>query len=283
MHAALVIEGGALRGMHTDGILDVFLEKQIEFPYVVGVSAGVLGGYSYISKQPRRARDVNLQFMGDRRYFNMLNLLRRRSVFDFDFMFGELSRELVPLDFEAFRKSRQRFFATTTDAATGETAFFEKSECNVFERAAAASASLPIFSPPLEIDGRLYYDGGVSNAVPFEKAFEDGFSKVVLLLTRHKGYRKPPVGDLVRRVYGREFKKYPALLEKLLTVPERYNARMDEIDRLEREGKLLAIRPAAPIDMPRMEKNTRKLQALYDRGVADARKSLPALMEYLGA
>lgn len=281
MNTALVIEGGGLRGVHTNAILDTFLENDIDFPYIVAVSAGSLNATNYLARQYMRSYKMNVEYMNDKRYYNFFNIFRKKSAFDFEFMFNDLSKNEMPFDYYTFKNSDKLLYYTVTDAVSGETAFFEKNDVDDFSKPAIASSSIPVMSPPVEINGKLYYDGGVSNAVPYEKAFSDGYKKAVLILTRHKGYRKPPVSHIAENFYKRHFGKTPNLLEKLLTVPERYNRKMDEIERMEKSGEVFVIRPQNPVNVSRTEKNAKKIHALYKEGIRDAKYFLPYLKEYL--
>ena len=281
MKTALVIEGGAMRGIHTVAIMDTFMQNNITFPHITAVSAGTLNGMSYVSGQQGRSKNVILGFVNDKRYYRFSNLFRGKSIYGFDFMFGELSHKYLPFDFEAYKNSPTEFYITATSLSSGDTVFFEKGEIDDVSLPSSASASLPIFSPPVEINGEKYYDGGVSNAVPYGKAFADGYEKAVILLTRHKGYRKPPVSRFLRKLYHRKFAGNPGFLEKLLTVPERYNSKMDEIDKMEEDGKAFVIRPSEPITISRLETDRKKLEALYMLGKKDAENSLCGLKRFL--
>ncbi|MCI8497376.1 MAG: patatin family protein, partial [Clostridiales bacterium] len=269
------------RGVHTAGMMDILMQEGICFDCVIGVSAGTLNSFSFLTRQIGRSAKINIEYMSDPRYFSRRRMLSRKSAFGFDFMFGELSRELVPLDFEALDAAPERFFITTTDIDTAEPVYFEKGVCSDIFRAGAASASMPLVSPPVELDGHICLDGGIADAVPYRKAMEDGYEKVVVLLTRHKGYRKQPLSAGTQALYRRLFRRRPALLKKMLTVPQRYNEKMAEIDRLESEGRLFVMRPSYPITIPRMEQDQKKLQALYRQGLADGKDQLDALLQYL--
>lgn len=280
-NSALVVEGGALRGVHTAGMMDILIEAELSFDCVIGVSAGSLNSFSFLTRQAGRSARVNITYMNDPRYFSRRRFLSKKSVFDFDFMFGELSHELLPLDFDALEAAPERFLITATDINTAEPVYFEKGTCSDIYRAGAASASMPLVSPPVQLDGHTCLDGGIADAVPYRKAMEDGYEKVVVLLTRHKGYRKSPLSSGTQSLYRRIFRKYPALLQKMLTVPQRYNEKMTEIDRLEAEGRIFVMRPSYPITIPRMEQNQAKLQALYRQGLADGKDQLESLLHYL--
>ena len=281
--AAVVLEGGSLRCLFTSGVLDAFLEHDVEFSYVSGVSAGSMCAMSYISKQMGRTRDVNLNFVRDRRYLSLRNMLHRRELFDFDFVFGELSTTLIPFDWETFEESGQRFVVAATRCLTGEPEYFEKGVCTDLTAAVAASSSLPLVSKMVTVEGKKYLDGGLSMPIPYGKAMEEGYGKIVLVLSRHKGYRKPPAPEWKKRAYRRYFEPLPRLLQAINDIPDRYNRMQDEIDGLEEAGRIFVIRPAQPVTVSRFEKDKRKLEELYYIGRNRAEGMMPELRAYLQA
>ncbi|WP_319638586.1 patatin-like phospholipase family protein [Lacrimispora sp. 210928-DFI.3.58] len=278
---ALVLEGGSLRCLFTSGVLDVFMEQGLRFSYVNGVSAGSMCGMSYVSGQIGRTRDINLNYVHDKRYISLGNMFRKRALFDFDFIFGELSDDLVPFDKEAFEASGQRFLATATRCRTGKPEYFEKGVCSDMMAAVSASCSLPIVSHMITVEGKKYLDGGLSMPIPYKKAMEDGYEKVVLVLTRHHGYRKGPMKDVKRKIYEKYLGPLPELLEAVKEIPDRYNRMQEEIDELEAAGKLFVIRPPVPVTVSRFERDRGKLMALYEEGRQTAVDMLPKLTAYL--
>ena len=278
----LILEGGALRGVFTAGVLDVFMEKGLRLPQVVGVSAGALNGVNYVSGQAGRSRRINLGYVNDKRYMGAGNLLRDYSYFNFNFLFGPISRELDPLDEAAFYGSDQKFWAEATDCRTGKPLFFEKGALGRgFEQALIASASLPLMGKMVRVGRQVCLDGGVACGVPLPADLPFACGRAVLVLTRQKGYRKGPQAGVVRRLYRRRYAAHPALLAACLTQPERYNRQMGEIDRLEAAGEIFVIRPAEPVTVRRTEKDTAKLDALYRQGRRAAEAALPALEAFL--
>ena len=282
-NTVLLLEGGSLRCLFTAGVLDVFLDCGLRFPTVAGVSAGSLSGVNYISGQRGRTARVNLRFVNDKRYLGVGNLLKHRSVFNFDFLFGEVSQQLEPLDYEAFYRSEQELVAFSTDVRTGESVAHQKGTSEDIFMACRASCSMPLLSPIVRVDGHLSLDGAVAQSIPLHWALDQGYDRIALVLTRQEGYRKPPVSRPLAKAYERMYRKYPRLVELCKTIPERYNALQEEITRLEQEGRIFVIRPAQPVDVSRTERDVRKLRRLYRRGEAAARQSLPALQEYLNA
>ena len=279
----LILEGGALRGVYTSGVLDALMELGVRIPNVVGVSAGSLNALSYLSRQPGRSRDINLNYVNDPRYMGPSHLLKTFSFFNFDFVFGQLSHELVPFDYETFYHSDQSMWAVATDCRTGGPVFFEKNQPGIdFMDAVRASASLPLMGRMVKVGRDVCLDGGVADPVPLPAELPVPCGKTVLVLTRQAGFRKGGQHRVVRRLYRRRYGAHPELLEACLTGPERYNQRMDEIDRLEEAGEIFVIRPDGPVTVSRAERSVEKLDALYHRGRAAAEAALPAMKAFLG-
>ena len=274
--AALVLEGGAMRGVFTTGVLDAFSERDCFFEKIVSVSAGSLQALSYVSRQPGRNRRVNLTYCADSRYMGLRHWLFDDGYFNFKFIFGELSHKLDPFDYEAFSESAQEMSAVVTDLETGAARFISSHDydAETYMVACEASATIPLISKPILFDGRQYVDGGVALPVaplPSELPFPP--KKTVYVLTRNRGYRKKPVGASGRRFTEFCLRKHPKAAELMMTIPERYNARLSELERLEAEGKVFLIRPEKPVTVTRAEKNAQKLSDFYDEGrqIAGAR------------
>ena len=282
IEGALVLEGGSLRSMFTSGVLDVMMEQGIELSYVNGVSAGSMCGMNYLSKQVGRTLQVNTEYLHDKRYMSFRNMLKNRLIFNFDFLFGELSTELVPFDFETFENSPQKFEVVATRCRTGQPVFFEKGVCTDMYAAVQASCSMPVLSRMITVEGRKYLAGGISLPIAYTRAMELGYEKVVVVLTRQHGYRKKPVDRLTKRGYDRYFEPLPELRAALEEVPERYNRMQEEMDELEADGKLFIIRPEFPVMVSRVEQDAEKLKALYAEGRRIGEERLEALREYLG-
>ncbi len=279
--AALVLEGGALRGMYTSGVLDTFLKNNMEFECVAGVSAGALNAMSYISKQPGRSAKINLEYCDDPRYIGRKAFIKNKGIIGYDYLFGDISENKVPFDYKSFENTNQRFVIVTTNCEKAETEYLEKSNCNDLFKAAQASSSMPLASAMVEINNNHYLDGAVTTSIPVKWALEQGYEKVVVVLTRDKTYRKPMLSNKMKKLYKLAYHKYPKLIEKLNTMPERYNKLQDEIIDLEKEGKIFIIRPEKEVTVSRLEKDKEKLENLYKEGIAETEKNLDALKEYL--
>lgn len=278
---ALILEGGALRSFFTCGVLDYFMEKDIYFPCVCGVSAGSLCAISYLSRQIGRTAEVNLKFVNDKRYMSLHSLIKDKMIFNFDFLFGEISHNLVPLDYDTFYNSTEEFFAFVTDCESGKSVACEKGKCSDILKACRASSSMPVLSKIVELDGHKYLDGGTANPIPFEWAIENGYEKIVLVLTRDIDYRKKPLSGMIKKVYGKKYAQYPELLKTIYNIPDHYNSLAEQIVRLENEDRLFVIRPDEPVRVKRMEKDTKKLEELYEVGRRVAENRFDKMIEYL--
>lgn len=279
--AALVLEGGALRGMYTSGVLDTFLKNNMEFECVAGVSAGALNAMNYISKQPGRSAKINLEYCDDPRYIGRKAFIKNKGIIGYDYLFGDISENKVPFDYKAFENTNQRFVIVTTNCEKAETEYLERGNCNDLFKAAQASSSMPLASAIVEINNNHYLDGAVTTSIPIKWAIEQGYEKVVVVLTRDRTYRKPMLSNKMKKLYKLAYHKYPKLIEKLNTMPERYNKLQEEIIDLEKEGKIFIIRPEKEVTVSRLEKDKEKLENLYKEGIAEAEKNLDALKEYL--
>lgn len=272
MKLGLVLEGGGMRGVYTTGALDCFQDHHLTFDYVIGVSAGACHATSYLSGQRGRSFKINLEYSQDKRYVSLRNYLKTKSVFGMDFIFHEIPDHLLPFDYRAMDKNPTEFVVGVTDVLTGHPFYFSSPEIQMVNTVVAASSAIPIFSPMVEINGKQYLDGGTSDPIPVKKALEDGCDKVVIVLTRPRGYQKPP--ESFRSIYRRKFKNYPAMIEALDRRHEIYNNTLEFINGLEKEGRAVVLAQSTPISIGRFEKKPTKLQALYDLGIKDAKKRL---------
>lgn len=279
---AIVLEGGSLRCMFSAGAVDVFMEQGLQADGLFGVSAGALTGVNFVSNQPGRTAKVNLDYVNDKRYLGVRNLILHKSIFNFDFLFGEVCDTLVPLDRETFHSNPCQFTAVAANCLTGKAEYFEKSACSDIYAAIRASASMPLLAPMVSVEGIPCLDGGVSVSIPYQKAIDEGYDKILVITTREHGYRKSLISRPMARAYARYYRKYPNLVRSLLDAPRRYTRELDEIDRLEAQGRIFVIRPPKPVTVSRTEKDTAKLQALYDVGRETFTKQLDALKEYWG-
>jgi predicted patatin/cPLA2 family phospholipase len=274
IHAGLVLEGGGTRGIYTAGALEYFLESGIAFEYVVGVSAGASNAVSYLSGQRGRNLKVNTAFLDDWRYFSIKNLIKNRSLFGFDFIFGEIPNHYVPFDHLAFQTQPSEFEMVATDCLEGRPVYFDKKSLEPSFTALRASCAMPLVTPLVEVEGRPMLDGGISDPIAIHRAIEKGFGRQVVILTRNAGYRKKP--DRLMPLYRNAYKRFPALLKSLENRHQLYNQSLEEVERLEKSGGCVVIRPSEPLKVDRFEKDREKLTALYALGWRDAKALVDA-------
>lgn len=261
---ALVLEGGGLRGVFTCGVLDCFMDHGIRFPFTVGVSAGACKGLSYMSGQRGRAKASNIDLMDKHHYVGIRYLFTQRCIMDFKLLFEDFPERIIPYDYDAYFSNPDRFVMVTTNCLTGKAEYLEekKSSARVMD-IVRASSSLPFVSPITYVGGIPMLDGGIADSIPVEYALSQGFEKLVVVLTRNKGYRKKEGSMPLSKAF---YRKYPELQKAIAERNTVYNDTMDLIERLEEEGRITVIRPVRPVEVGRMEKDTVKLTALYKEG-----------------
>ncbi len=263
--SCLVLEGGGLRGAFTSGVLEFFLENSIEFPRVVGVSAGACNGASYMSRQIGRNWKVNVEAPSDKRFMGFSHLFRNGSYFNMEFIFNVIPNSLIPFDEKAFYQNKSDFDVVITSYSTGETVILTKNEiaCIGLNKVLRATSSIPIISKPVNINGQYFYDGGVSDSIPVKYALEK-HKKAVVILTQPRGYRK----DISKNypVYKLIFNKNPEFLSSLIKRNEDYNITLNFCDKMEKEGRLFIIAPSSEFSVKRNEPSFEKRARLYHHG-----------------
>lgn len=264
--SGLVLEGGGMRGVFTCGVLDSLMDRGIRFPYTVGVSAGACNGLSYMSGQRGRAKYSNIDLLDKHHYIGFKHLLLKGNIMDFDLLFDEFPNRIIPYDYEAYARTEERFEMVTTDCLTGRACYFEeKRDPKRIIDIVKASSSLPFVCPKTLVDGRKMLDGGISDSIPVERARELGYDRLVVVLTRNRGYRKRDRSSFVPPIY---YLRYPALRKAIRLRNLIYNKQITHVEELEERGEILVIRPERPIEVDRMERDTSKLLALYEEGYA---------------
>jgi predicted patatin/cPLA2 family phospholipase len=246
-NTGLVLEGGGMRGVYTCGVLEYFLEKELYFNYVIGVSAGACNAASYISRQKGRNQKVNIEFVRDPRYMSIKNLITKKSYFGLDFIFNEIPKKYAEFDFEVFKKSECEFVIVATDCATGKAVYFQKEDVDDRFYPLRASASLPLISEMVKFKGYELLDGGLADSIPIKKSISDGNNKNIIVLTRNKEYRKGPADN--KRIIKLKYRKYPKLVEAILNRYKHYNDTLDYIDQLESKGEAIVIRPSKSVPL----------------------------------
>lgn len=278
MKTGLVLEGGAMRGMYTAGVLDVFMENNVRFDGVMGVSAGAVFGVNYPSGQIGRVIRYNCRFNTDKEYMGIGCLLKTGDFFNKEYAFYRVPRELDKFDDEAFKNSGMPFYAVVTNIENGKPEYIHVKSVLEDMEILRASCSMPFASKPIEINGKMYLDGGVTDSIPFEKFAEMGYEKQVVILTRDGNYRKKPMSRALTSFF---YRKFPEFRRRLKERHIMYNDSLSKLEKRETDGKAFVIRPTEPIKISRTERSPEKLKQVYELGRADAQKSLAALAEFI--
>lgn len=267
----IVDVGGGLRGIYGAGVFDYCIENGIKFDYCIGVSAGSANIASYLGNQKGRNYKFYMDYTFRSQYMSLSNLLSTGSYINLDYVYGELSNMdgESPLDYEMFEKSNSVMKVVALNALTGETVYFDKSDMAQNDyHILKASSSIPVICKPYFVDGIPYYDGGLADPVPVEKAFSDGCDKVVVILTRPKDVvqeqkKDVPLAKLLRH-------KYAKAADKFLLSYKKYNDGVALAKEYAKQGKVLIIAPDDCCGMNTLTKNKKCLENMYHKGYTDA-------------
>lgn len=277
----LVLEGGGMRGVYTAGVIDFLLEQNFFVDGVVGVSAGAVQAVNYVSRQEKRGFRVIATYANDKRYMGLKSLLLTGDLFNRKFCYERIPNELDPFDYATFRESPVKCFATVTNVMTGEAENLSLRDLDGSDMdKLRASGSLPLVSNLVNIDGIPHLDGGIADSIPYKAFMRMGYRKCIVVLTRAKGYRKKPnrLMPLIRLKYRR----YPKFVEACANRYLVYNQTLDDLEAAEKRGDVFVIRPERSVEVARLEKNTEKLNALYEEGYAETAARFEALKEFIG-
>ena len=280
MKTGLILEGGAMRGLFTAGLMDVLMEAGVAFDGAIGVSAGACFGCNYKSGQIGRVLRYNLRFCADKRYSGLGVLLREGNLFSTPFCYEEVPLRLDPFDYEAYGKSPMEFWVVATDVETGKPVHhrYEGYHDHGLDWI-RASASMPLVSQVVQIDGQKLLDGGISDSIPLEFFESIGYDRNVLILTQPKEYRKSP--NRLIRLMRLRYPKYPALVDTMARRHLDYNACLDRIAEQEGRGEILVIRPREKLVIGKAEKDPEKLRAVYELGREAGLEALDRVRTFL--
>jgi len=293
----LVLEGGGMRGIFTIGVLDALMDAHIEFPYVIGVSAGACNGCSYITKQRGRARFSNISMLKQygNEYLGVKMLIKTGNIFNTRLLYDYLPNRIWPFDYNRFFNTKTEFEMVTTNLLTGKAEYLSN-HLEDFSRLSnieaqqlsmdiiLASSSLPYVSKNVYVRGVPMLDGGIVDSIPVERAMSKGFKKNFVVLTRNKGYRKEMKPSSLSSKFMSAFdymmyRKYPHFREALQQRSVLYNNQLEQIEKLEDEGRIVVVRPEKPIEVDRIERNPERLQRLYDEGYSLAQRTIKTMFE----
>lgn len=270
-----------MRGIYTAGVLDVLLEHQIEADGVMGVSAGAIHGCSYVARQQGRSIRYYLKYCGQKQFMSLHSLLTTGSMVGEQFCYHDIPERLDPFDNEAFEQSKTKFYAVCSNLKTGQAEYHLCPTLRAEQmQYLLASASMPLVSRIVTVDGKELLDGGVCDSIPVKAMQKLGYDRLIVVLTRPKGYRKAPFRTGLAKF---KYRRYPAFLQALSRRHEIYNQALDDLEAMEQAGQAFVIRPTQDLHISRMEKNREKIQLQYDLGYSDAASQLDALAQFIQA
>ncbi len=266
-NTGLVLEGGGMRGAYTAGVLDYLMRKNVEFPYVIGVSAGANNGANYVADQRERNKKVFVDMVTDERYLGLKNLIKDGNYFGMEFLFKKLPNEIVPFDYETFSNSPITFKVVVTNSRSSQTEYFDKDDFDpkfFGENILRASSSIPVLTKPVKIKGEYYFDGGITDPIPLEKAIKDGHDNNVVILTKHKGFRlKYKRSRVILKLLLRDYSQLADTLKNRYKI---YNNYIEWVEELEDKGKIFIFRPQSDLEVGGLESNPENLKEIYNRG-----------------
>lgn len=278
-NVGLVLEGGAMRGIFTAGVMDVLMENGIDFPFCVGVSAGAAFGCNYKSRQPRRVLRYNLTYCREPRFCSFRSLLKTGDIYGADFCYRQIPEVLDPFNKKVFEENPMEFYVVCSDIETGEPHYqrLDRVDDACYEWI-RASASMPLVSRIVELDGRKFLDGGVTDSIPLKFA-QRHCPRNVVVLTQPRDYVKKPVSMLF--AYRRSLKKYPNMLRAVQNRHQMYNAQRDFVFGQEQAGAALVICPESALEIGRVEHKSAVIKKTYELGRQAAEKKLDEIRRFL--
>lgn len=269
-HTGLVLEGGGMRGVFTSGVLDAFMKYELYFPYVAAVSAGACNGLSYMSRQPRRARYSNIDMLRKYGYISLKHLIERGSIFDPNILYERFPAEIIPFDYKTYADNPAIYEMVTTNCLTGQAEYLsEKQDGRRLTAIAKASSSLPYVAQITKVDGIPMLDGGIVDSIPVLRATGQGHPFNIVVMTRNKGYRSSELDVKIPPII---YKEFPRLRVALSHRVEVYNEQLEMVERMERWGEILVIRPQRKMEVGRTCSDVEKLERLYEEGFREGEK-----------
>jgi predicted patatin/cPLA2 family phospholipase len=282
LKTGLIIEGGGMKCAYSAAILDAFLKDGIDFDCCIGVSAGAGNAVSYLAGQYGRNLRYYTIHLSDPYYFGLRSFLHCGSFYGLRHIYGDMTNEggADPLDYDSMMANPTDLLIAATRADSGRTVYFHKEQMKRNDyRMLMASCAIPAVCKPIRIGRHEYYDGGVSNSIPIDKALAEGCDRVVVLLTKYQGFRMQPQKH--RFLYSRILREYPAVVHELDTRHIVFNRTLDRLQRLEEEGTVMVLRPSEALKSGTYDMNPAENQKLYDLGMKDYDEKRTELFEFL--
>lgn len=275
----LVLEGGAMRGMYTAGVLDTLMQNNIKFDAIIGVSAGALFGINYKSNQKERAYRYNMQYINDKEYIGLYSYLTTGNIMNKSFCFDKLVNELDKFDYQAFKNNKTKFYVVVTNLLTGTPEYQELTDLNDQNQMEylRASGSMQYVSKPVKINNNYYLDGATGDSIPIKYMEKLGFNKIIVVGTRPEGYQKQYKPQPSKIFY----KKYPKFIKALSNRPSMYNETIKYIEKKANNHEIIFIRPSQDLKVKRIEKNKKKLSSLYSLGQNNTKEIISTINKYL--
>lgn len=276
----LIDVGGGMRGIYGAGVLDCFLDDNIEFDYCIGVSAGSANVASFLARQKRRNYRFYTQHALDKRYMSLNNIVKKGSYFDLIFIYDTLTNRIDPIDYDTLLNTRTEVRVVSTEAESGRPVYFDNScfkmnDCRIL----MASSSLPLACRSVVIDGKRYFDGGIADPIPINKAFADGCEKIVVILTRPLNYHKKP--ERLKKIYPKVLRSYPNVIAAINRRHEVYMNSINQLKELEQQGNAIIISPTKDLKVTTVTKNVTRLNNLYKLGLQNGEEKLKILREWV--
>ena len=275
----LVLEGGAMRGIYTAGVLDTLMQNNIKFDAIIGVSAGALFGINYKSNQKGRAYRYNMQYINDKEYIGLYSYLTTGNIMNKSFCFDKLVNELDKFDYQAFKNNKTKFYVVVTNLLTGTPEYQELTDLNDQNQMEylRASGSMQYVSKPVKINNNYYLDGATGDSIPIKYMEKLGFNKIIVVGTRPEGYQKQYKPQPSKIFY----KKYPKFIKALSNRPSMYNETIKYIEKKANNHEIIFIRPSQDLKVKRIEKNKKKLISLYTLGQNNTKEIISTINKYL--
>ncbi|BCL67396.1 patatin family protein [Haemophilus haemolyticus] len=278
MKIGLVLEGGAMRGMYTAGVLDIFLDKDFWVDGIISVSAGALFGVNYPSRQKGRAIRYNKKFISDKRYISFKSLVSTGNIVNKDFAFYEVPFKYDVFDNKTFKESDIDFYVAVTNLQTAQAEYVKLIDPLAQIEVLRATSAMPYVSRPVEIDGIPYLDGAIADSIPVEQMKKLGYDKIIVILTRTLDYRKSKPMTWIAKWF---YRHYPHFADAVNQRYAMYNRQFENVIKLAEKGDIFVIRPSVDLKIKRIEKDPNKLQAMYELGMKDMQLQWENLLDYL--
>jgi len=281
MKIGLVLEGGALRGLYTAGVLDTLMDNHIDIDAIIGTSAGALFGVNYFSNQRGRVLRYNKKYCNDIRYISKLSLLLTGNIVNKYFAYYKISTKLDIFNNDKFKETNKDFYATVTNVETGKAEYIKIVDPIKQMEVLRASSAMPLVTKIVKINDNKYLDGAIADSIPIDKFLNENYDKIIVVLTQPIDYKKKELTEKQLKIIKKVYKKYPLLIERMINRPNEYNKMTERIIELEKKKKIFVIRPSSKLNIDISNKTEEDIERVYDVGVKDCRKVIEDLKKYL--